>query len=108
MKHYKDPKTGDLYAYEADGSQDQFIKPGLLPVTDDEAEAIRAANAPELPRSEVIRARLEEIDAKSMRALRAIVAATGSGKPAPVADVDKLAALETEAAALRAELAAMA
>ena len=41
MKHYKDPQTNELYAYESDGSQDEWIKPGLVPVTDDEAEQIR-------------------------------------------------------------------
>ena len=41
MKHYKDPATNQLYAYEADGSQDDWIKPGLVAVTDQEAEQIR-------------------------------------------------------------------
>ena len=44
MKYYKDPNTNEIYAYEADGSQDEFIKPGLVAITDDEANAIRAAN----------------------------------------------------------------
>jgi len=43
MKHYKDPTTNDLYAYEADGSQDAFIKKGLVAVTEDEVAAIHAA-----------------------------------------------------------------
>jgi hypothetical protein len=43
MKHYKDPATNDLYAYEADGSQDAFIKEGLVAVADEEVAAIRAA-----------------------------------------------------------------
>lgn len=43
MKHYKDPATNTLYAYEADGSQDNLIKPGLIAITDAEADAIRAA-----------------------------------------------------------------
>ena len=42
MKHYKDPNTNELYAYEADGSQDEFIKEGLVAITDAEADAIRA------------------------------------------------------------------
>jgi hypothetical protein len=41
MKHYKDPNTNELYAYEADGSQDAFIKEGLVAIADAEAEAIR-------------------------------------------------------------------
>ena len=43
MKHYKNPITNELYAYEADGSQDAFIKEGLVAITDAEADAIRAA-----------------------------------------------------------------
>lgn len=43
MKHYKDPTTNEVYAYEADGSQDAFIKEGLVAITDAEAEAVRAA-----------------------------------------------------------------
>lgn len=42
MKHYKDPITNELFAYEADGSQDGWIREGLVPVTDEEANAIRA------------------------------------------------------------------
>lgn len=44
MKHYKDPTTNEVYAYEADGSQDEFIKEGLIAITNAEADAIRVAN----------------------------------------------------------------
>ena len=44
MKHYKDPDTNEVYAYEADGSQDAFIKNGLVPVSSEEVAAIRAAH----------------------------------------------------------------
>ena len=44
MKHYKDPNTNEVYAYEADGSQDEFIKEGLVAISDAEADAIRSAN----------------------------------------------------------------
>jgi hypothetical protein len=44
MKHFVDPNTNELYAYESDGSQDEFIKQGLTPVTDSEAISIRQAN----------------------------------------------------------------
>lgn len=43
MKHYKDPTTNEVYAYEADGSQDEFIKEGLTAITNAEADAIRVA-----------------------------------------------------------------
>jgi hypothetical protein len=47
MKHYKDPVTGELFAYEADGSQDAFIKEGLVPVTNPEADQLRAQKGQE-------------------------------------------------------------
>lgn len=40
MKYYKDT-SGKVYAFLADGTQDGFIKPGLVPITDAEADAIR-------------------------------------------------------------------
>lgn len=40
MKYYKDA-NGNVYAYEADGSQDAFILPGLVAITDAEADALR-------------------------------------------------------------------
>ena len=40
MKHFKDA-DGNVYAYEADGSQDSFIKPGLTPITQAQADALR-------------------------------------------------------------------
>ena len=46
MKHFKDPLTNALYAYEADGSQDTFIPAHLVPITDAEADAIRASLIP--------------------------------------------------------------
>lgn len=64
--------------------------------------------APYVPsRRDVIRARLAEIDAMSVRALRATVAAQGKVRPVPAYDMDKLDALEVEAAALRLELASL-
>ena len=41
MKHYKDLNTNEIYAYEADGSQDEFIKEGLVAITDEEATTLR-------------------------------------------------------------------
>ena len=40
MKHFKD-SDGNVYAYEADGSQDSFILDGLTAITDQEADALR-------------------------------------------------------------------
>lgn len=39
MKHYIDPTTNDVYAYAVDGSDDAFIKPGLLPMSAAEVKA---------------------------------------------------------------------
>lgn len=41
MKHYKDPTTGTLYAYENEAERDQWGTPGLIAISDEEAEAIR-------------------------------------------------------------------
>ena len=35
MKHYED-ESNTLYAYESDGSQDAFIKEGLVPISDED------------------------------------------------------------------------
>lgn len=43
MKHLINPATKEIFAYAADGSQDAWIKPGLVPVSDAELVALRAA-----------------------------------------------------------------
>ena len=50
MKHYKDAQN-NLYAYESDGSQDALILPGLVAITQAEADALRAPAAPGVPQS---------------------------------------------------------
>ncbi len=42
MKHYRD-ESNTLYAYESDGSQDAFIKEGLVPISDEDLAAMMAA-----------------------------------------------------------------
>ncbi len=42
MKHYIDTNTQVIYAYEADGSQDEYIQEGLTPISDEELAALRA------------------------------------------------------------------
>lgn len=39
MKYLKDVNTNAVYAYESDGSQDEWIKPGLIEMTPEEVEA---------------------------------------------------------------------
>ncbi len=41
MKHYKD-ESNKIYAYESDGSQDAFIKEGLVPISDEDLAAMIA------------------------------------------------------------------
>ena len=41
MKHYIDNETKQVYAYEADGSQDDYIKSGLVPITDAKLKTLR-------------------------------------------------------------------
>lgn len=45
MKYYIDRAAGEVFAYESDGSQDAYIKPGLDPLSSDELALIRAAQA---------------------------------------------------------------
>lgn len=58
-------------------------------------------------RRAAIAARLAAIDAATVRPSREIAAALADGKPAPAFAKNKLATLEAEAAALRAELATL-
>lgn len=41
MKYYKD-ENNEVYAYESDGSQDSYIKPGLIPITEEEMRELTA------------------------------------------------------------------
>jgi hypothetical protein len=42
MKHYINPTTKDIYAYELDGSQDSFIAAGLEPISEADLAILRA------------------------------------------------------------------
>ena len=44
MKFFKDSQN-NIYAFEADGSQDAFIKPNFVSITVEEVEALRMQNA---------------------------------------------------------------
>jgi len=41
MKHYINNKTKEVYAYEEDGSQDDYIKSGLVPISDTALATLR-------------------------------------------------------------------
>ena len=47
MKHYID-KDNNVFAYELDGSQDAFIKNGLVPISDEELAILREPSATEI------------------------------------------------------------
>lgn len=105
MKYLKRPETGEVFAFEADGSQDSFIPGDLVEMS---AAEIKAHVEPPLPdpvalRREEIAAELAAVDLASVRPLRAVLAAE---KPDPE-DVAKLAELDAQASALRAELAGL-
>jgi hypothetical protein len=42
MKHYINETTKEVFAYKADGTQHDFIKDGLVPITDDELSTLRS------------------------------------------------------------------
>lgn len=67
MKYYRHPTTGEVYAYEADGSQDAFILPDLMQMTDEEIQAHLAPPTVSLTEQfEQVRAALQgAIDAKA-------------------------------------------
>ena len=58
MKHFKD-KQNNIFAYESDGSQDDFIKEGLVPVSDEDLAIFRAPT-PEQLLSQLTAARKEQ------------------------------------------------
>jgi hypothetical protein len=42
MKHFVDPKTEQIHAYEDDGSQDFLIDPTFVPIEGDALDELRA------------------------------------------------------------------
>ncbi|WP_273819523.1 hypothetical protein [Pseudomonas asplenii] len=53
MKYFIDRADGKVFAYEADGSQDDFIDPALEPITEEAFKAWQSTS--DDPREEVIR-----------------------------------------------------
>ena len=62
MKHFKDAQN-NVYAYEADGSQDAFILDGLTPITDEEAAELTAPEPPAPQSTEALRRAAYEAEA---------------------------------------------
>jgi len=48
MKNYIDKSTREIYAYESDGSQDDYIKEGLVPISDEDLAAMMAPTTEQL------------------------------------------------------------
>lgn len=103
-KYFRNPVTGGVHAFAADGSEDAFILEGLVPMTEAERAAHLAANmaTPEQLRRAELLAELAAIDAASARPLRAILVGSATD-----ADRVRLTELDEQAAALRAELAGL-
>lgn len=100
MKYYKDPETNEVYAYEADGSQDAYIKPHLVVITDDEANALRAPTPEQLQearRGEILHL-LNDINNQRPEAISIAILRN---------DKAPLQALEAQAQALNDELGAL-
>ena len=45
MKHYINTTTKEVFAYESDGSQDSYMKAGLVPISDADLAALRVTQA---------------------------------------------------------------
>ena len=69
MKHYKDNQN-NIYAYEDDGTQDAYIKTGLVAITNAEADILRKPPPTKEQINADIFVALNLIDLKSIRPLR--------------------------------------
>lgn len=125
MQHYKDPETNALYAYEEDGSQDSVIPTHLVPITNAEADAIRAANAPQVDPVQVIKEQIAAIEyatimnraareallslteKEEMRALSVDQATAQAGLYAGNVGYRKVKDIDNQVAALRAQIGAL-
>lgn len=106
--HYKatDNSLYFLSDEEIANGWESSLPMGCERITDEQAQAIRE-QAKLSNRAQTIAARLASIDAESIRPARAVAAALAAGSAAPSFDTAKLQALETEAQALRQELAGL-
>jgi len=78
MKFLREPNSGEVFAYEADGSQDEYIKPGLVSMTEAEVQAhLNPPPAPPtVPQSATMRqARLAMLQAGILDEVEALIAA---------------------------------
>lgn len=63
MKYFKNINN-DVYAYESDGSQDAFIKPNIIPITEQEKDILLAPTPQQLLEIQINQAKayLQETD----------------------------------------------
>jgi len=97
MKHYINKQTNEIYAYAADGSQDAYIKPELIPISDAELAALLAPTAEQMKEAAIsaIKGRIASLEQSQSRAVREALL----GGP-----TDRLAALEAQIVVERAAL----
>ena len=97
MKHYKNPLTAEIYAYAADGSQDAYIKPELIPISDAQLAVLRAPTLEQVKEASIaaIKDRIAALEQSQSRAVREVLL----GGP-----TDRLATIDAQIVAARAEL----
>jgi len=97
MKHYINKQTNEIYAYAADGSQDAYIKPELIPISDAELAALLAPTAEQMKEAAIsaIKGRIASLEQSQSRAVREVLLG---------GTTDRLAALEAQITTLRAKL----
>ena len=86
---------------------EHLLPAGCIEISESEAEALRPKPDLKAQRRAEISAALAKIDADSARPARAVAVALAAGQPAPAFDLNKLKTMETQAAALRTESAAL-
>ena len=97
MKHYMNKQTNEIYAYAADGSQDAYIKPELIPISDAQLAVLRAPTLEQVKEASIaaIKDRIAALEQSQSRAVREVLL----GGP-----TDRLAAIDAQIVAARAEL----
>ena len=97
MKHYINKQTNEIYAYAADGSQDAYIKPELIPISDAELAALLAPTAEQMKEAAIsaIKGRIASLEQSQSRAVREVLLG---------GTTDRLAALEAQIVVERAAL----
>lgn len=66
MRYFHHPETNEVYAYEADGSQDVFIKPGLIPISAEDAHLLRNPPPTEGQIKAAVQAEIERLERESL------------------------------------------